>query len=688
MRSTAEPTLDRLVELVARGADPEGALARIQAGMLARAAGAKDLEHARGLLAKNSHEAAALLEPLAMLEVAVLPALGDTDALSRFYELLQARLQPAQRRALGQYFTPRPLVRAMWSLALDAIRAVGLDVRRTRVVDPAAGSGAFLVEGLTRGLAGAQLLGVEILGSAARTATVNACLAAQGKASPRVLEADAYAPSTFDALLAHARGSDSLLVIGNPPYNGSSPLLKDAARLASARERLLPFARYHSPHSGFRDDFAYFFGLAHALFAESDKPGAIVLITPSSLLDARDYLGLRRFLLERYALQIVDVGPAAFPDARVDTCISVLTRGGHGARYFSLSADRDAALASIAEQPSLAALGPALAPAHPDYALRPVPAIDALENDVDAITDVLQRWFTPHKTGFDELLVDADPERIWERLVALRSKGFSPRTFAERFGEDFAAARVQKKLEAAHAWAVAQPEFPERGRVMPYLRYNPRQARFAAPREQWQHVYFEPRIATLFNHAFKGTIGQFKPHAQKPQLIFNTFESPLYAMVVEKRGVLHLYQHARFAPLHVPENVWRARDEKVERPDAGKPMLNLTSTWQERAALLREPSDVFHLLAGIMQSALVQRLFAPNFGKRRALPVKRLTSELAPLAQRIADRARMLAALESRGGNTSELQTRLDDDVVRLYLGADLPASELARSSLYAAVKA
>ena len=650
MRAAAEPNLDRLVELVARGADPEGALARIQAGMLARAAGATDLDHARGLLAKTSPDAAALLAPLATLDVAVLPALGDTDALSRFYELLQARLQPEQRRALGQYFTPRPLVRAMWSLALDALRAADFDPRRTRVVDPAAGSGAFLIEGLTRGLAGAQLLGVEILGSAARTATVNACLAAQGNGSPRVLEADAYAPSTFDALLTHARGAESLLVIGNPPYNGTSPLLKDPARLQSARERLLPFARYHAPHSGFRDDFAYFFGLAHALFAESDKPGAIVLITPSSLLDARDYLGLRRFLLERYAVQIVDVGPAAFPDARVDTCISVLTRGGHGARYFALGSDREGPLTSLAEQPSLASLGPAITPAHPDYALRPVPEVDALTSDVDAITDVLQRWFTPHKTGFDELLVDADPETIWVRLVALRSKRFSPRAFAERFGEDFAPARVQKKLEVAHAWAATQPEFPERSRLAPYLRYNPRQARFAAPREQWQQVYFEPRIATLFNHAFKGTIGRFKPHAQKPQLIFNTFESPLYAMVVEKRGVLHLYQHARFAPLHLPEGIWRARDEKVERPDAGKPILNLTSTWQERASLLREPSDVFHLLAGITQSALMQKLFAPHFGKRRALPVKRLTAELAPLAQRIADRARLLAAIEARGG--------------------------------------
>src|SRR6185312_1319122 len=130
--------------------------------------------------------------------------------------------------------------------------------------------------------------------------------------------------------------------------------------------------------------------------------------------------------------------------------------------HFALGAHRNDALAALADQPSLAALGPALAPAHPDYALRPVPEVDALASDVDAITDVLQRWFTPHKTGFDELLVDADPERIWERLVALRSKRFSQKAFAERFGDDFAPVRVQKKLEASHAWVLTESDFPER----------------------------------------------------------------------------------------------------------------------------------------------------------------------------------------------------------------------------------
>jgi len=384
-------------------------------------------------------------------------------------------------------------------------------------------------------------------------------------------------------------------------------------------------------------------------------------------------------------VQVVDVGPGAFPDARVSTAIVLLTAGQAGARYFELGPSRDEALAALAHSPALAALGPALSPAPPDHPLRPVPALPPeLAHEVCPVTDVLQRWLTPHKTGFDALLVDPDPAALWDRLSHVRGGADLP---------GFEAPRLARKLEVVRAWAQDHPSFPVRAKLLPYLRYNPRAARFAAPEAQWQHVYFEPRIATLFNHAFKGTVGRFRPHRAKPQLLFNTFEQPLFAMVVERPGVLHLYQHARFAPLRVPQGFWRARDEKVEHPDRGPPTLNLTPAWQARAALLRAPDDVFHLLAGIFQSALTQRLFGPVFGRRHPLPIKRFDAPLAPVAQRIADRARLLAAIEARGAGEvrgeppSEPLRHLSDDVCRLYLGEDLPAEALRRTELWQATQ-
>jgi 16S rRNA G966 N2-methylase RsmD len=678
-RPAAESALARLVEQVASSANPDGALARVQAAVLAQALGTSELGEAQRRAVRHGPQAAAVLEELQGSALGLAPVLRDPDALSRFYELLQARLQPEQRRALGQYFTPRPIVSAMWSLALDALASLGISCKALRVVDPAAGSGAFLVEALGRGLQGRQLLGVEILASAARTAAVNAVLAGSARTgrAPQILEGDAYAEESFEAMSEHLRGGAGTLVVGNPPYNGSSPLLRQPTRLASARARLLPFAGYHAPHSGFRDDFAYFFGLAHALLQSTDRPGVICFITPASLLDARDYLGLRRFLAERYAIQVIELGEGAFPDARIATCITVLTARGKGVRHLDIATTRDDALPALSEQPALAAMGTALTPTHPDYPLRPLPDIAPLEEDCDPLTEVLGRWFTPHKTGFDELLVDPDPELLRQRLAALRT--LTPAAFAARFGPSFATPRVQEKLRRAREWAVSQPSFPEPDRLLPYLRYNPRRARFAAPAEQWQVHYFEPRIAQLFNHAFKGTLGSFRPHDQKPQLLFNTFEAPLYAMVVTRPGVLHLYQHARFAPLHLPEAILQGGNG---RGPLGKRALNLTPAWAERAQQLRTPEDLFHLVAGIVNSALVQQLFAPAFGKRRVLPIKRQGKATFPIAQRIADRARLMAGLETRGDATHTLQSALDADVLRLYLGADFPDGALRRHPL------
>ena len=673
--------------MVAQSPDPEAALSRIQAAMLAHALGGRGREETQRRADALGPVASALLHRFAELDVALVPAIADPDKLGRFYELLQGRLRPAERRSLGQYFTPRPIVRAMWSLALEALSTQGAKVHSLRVIDPALGSGAFFLEALRRQLDGPQLLGIEILQSAAATAVVNTSVAAHHahRGMPQVLHADAYAPESEAEMIAHARMGEQVLVIGNPPYNGKSALLSQPERLQGVRDRLLPFAAYHAPHSGFRDDFVFFLGLAHRVVARSGRPGVICFILPSAMLDARDHRGLRTFLTEHYQVQIVEVGASAFPDARVATSIVVLSTESRGARYTSLGegAAREQTLARLASEPALASLGEALPAEKPDAVLRPVQRLAALHRDTDPITDVLQRWFTPHKTGFEELLVDADAHLIWERLVALRADGFTLQKFAAKFGPSFKSERVQKKLLRVREFAREQAQFPIRGRLSPYLRYNPGRARFAAPADQWQHCYFEPKIATLFNHAFKGTLGRFHPHDEKPQLLFNTFESPLYAMVVDRPGVLHLFQHARFAPLHVPKGCYDARDSGARsRQDAGEKVLNLTPAWRERAALLRSPDDVFHLLTGIIQSALMQRRFGPDWGKREAVPVRRFDRALAKVAQRVADRARLLAALEARDADTAVVQAALDLDVVRLYLGADLPEAEVRSSVL------
>lgn len=73
----------------------------------------------------------------------------ESDVLGEVYETM---LQRIDRKLLGQYYTPRDVIRLMWDLVVDdSFRdAVDADGRTMRVLDIATGSGGFLVEGVVR----------------------------------------------------------------------------------------------------------------------------------------------------------------------------------------------------------------------------------------------------------------------------------------------------------------------------------------------------------------------------------------------------------------------------------------------------------------------------------------------------------------------------------------------------------
>jgi hypothetical protein len=76
---------------------------------------------------------------------------GDvrSDLLGRVYE---GTLQRIDRKLLGQYYTPRDVIGLIWDLVLTMEFEARLDTqaREPRVLDIAAGSGGFLVEGVAR----------------------------------------------------------------------------------------------------------------------------------------------------------------------------------------------------------------------------------------------------------------------------------------------------------------------------------------------------------------------------------------------------------------------------------------------------------------------------------------------------------------------------------------------------------
>jgi type I restriction-modification system DNA methylase subunit len=191
-----------------------------------------------------------------------------------------AETRPAEsRRRTGAYYTPRALV----DCALDAVGP--LPTGQVRVIDPACGAGAFLAAAAER-YPGAELLGVEISKHAA------------AQCRERVPRARVMVGDALRGALPPSLDETFELWVGNPPYNGTSPLLRNAAAYERMRA-LIPPSMQLPRGTSLRDDFAFFLLLARSRLVT--RPGALVFVTPTTLLDSFLYAPLRQTLLDSSA---------------------------------------------------------------------------------------------------------------------------------------------------------------------------------------------------------------------------------------------------------------------------------------------------------------------------------------------------------------------------------------------------
>src|SRR5262249_54083503 len=130
------------------------------------------------------------------------------------------------------------------------------------------------------------------------------------------------------ALLARVPEGAFELWIGNPPYNGTSPVLKEPQAYAALR-RLLPERFALPPGTSLRDDYAFFLLLAARRLQETR--GALAFVTSATLLDAFLYAPVRQALLETLELrEVLELGAGAFEGTRVRTCVSAWASRGEG----------------------------------------------------------------------------------------------------------------------------------------------------------------------------------------------------------------------------------------------------------------------------------------------------------------------------------------------------------------------
>lgn len=452
-----------------------------------------------------------------------------------------------ERAERGVYFTPREVVAQVLSAVAPLVPRRGA----VRVIDPACGAGAFLVQAAER-WPRATLWGAELNAESAQQ-----CRERLG-ARVQVHEGNALT----SALPLPADDAFEVWV-GNPPWNGTSPLLKDRAAWDRVRA-LLPADFKLKPGTSLREDFVFFLLLAARRLASRGR-GVLAFVTSATLLDAFAHAPVREALTSMLRLEAVTLLPrGTFANTVVEPCITVWRAGASGAAV---------------------QLGP-------DASFRPgwerAAELDARwRRDGARLSELVPVSFAGLKTRFDELLVDDDRAALVKRVKAFIA------------GRDTGLVGFDEKLLALREYMGPGVRFDEQN-VRPFLRY-----RGPKPMGPDAWCYVDRRLIPRGDHRLRG---EFDPHAATVKLVFNVRELPLAAHVITRPGCVTMYRHSRFAPELAPRAMVTGAPAKDF--DAADLVPNLTP----RGAKLGTPREVFEHIAKHMMSAEFQTQWAPAFG--------------------------------------------------------------------------
>lgn len=293
-----------------------------------------------------------------------------------FYEDFLAVYDPGLRKDMGVYYTPAPVVRAMVRLTDAVLKegfglSLGLAAEEVTLLDPAAGTGTFLLAALEQALTNAapmygegyrkpfaskvaeRLYGIELMVGpyAVAQLRLSQALQAEEGAIPegglRIYLADTLeAPDApplerafFYERLAEERKKAAdlkreqpiLVILGNPPYDrveGESEEARKARGKWVVQGRKDP-QRPDSPPpledflaplkalnlgkyaQNLYNLYVYFWRFALWKVFEQDpkRPGVVVFITPSSYLTGPGFAGMRAFMRRlAHEIYVLDLG--------------------------------------------------------------------------------------------------------------------------------------------------------------------------------------------------------------------------------------------------------------------------------------------------------------------------------------------------------------------------------------------
>lgn len=271
-----------------------------------------------------------------------------TDILGHVFQKL---ISPEERQKFGQYYTDEHIV--------DLINAFCIRKGGAAVLDPACGSGSFLVRAyyrkfqLDKRLTNQELLegiyGCDINPFPAHLATLN--LAARNIANeenyPRIARRNFFSVEPGKAFCAipiatgpyegrTARANVDLptlqAVVGNPPYVRHEEIPKESELKRQLRDQSKEHL-YNAAEKAWPDiklskqsDLHVYFWPVAAQFL--DEEGWFGFLTSSSWLDARYGFSLQRWILNHFRLVAIieSVDEPWFEDARVKTAATILQR--------------------------------------------------------------------------------------------------------------------------------------------------------------------------------------------------------------------------------------------------------------------------------------------------------------------------------------------------------------------------
>ena len=278
---------------------------------------------------------------------AFLARFNEGEAVPYFYEPFLEAFDPALRKQLGVWYTPREVVRYMVARVDRALKddldiEDGLAAENVYVLDPCCGTGAYLAETLKRiaanlrgkglgALTGARVkqaatqrvFGFEIMPAPFVVAHLQVGLTMQALDAPLSEDGNERAgvfltnaltgweprtqkPLPFPELEEERDRAERvkqdtpvLVILGNPPYNGFAGMAVDEERELSEAYRTVREVR-KPEGQGLNDLYVRFFRMAERRIAEKTGRGVVCFISNYSWLDGLSFTGMRERYLEAF----------------------------------------------------------------------------------------------------------------------------------------------------------------------------------------------------------------------------------------------------------------------------------------------------------------------------------------------------------------------------------------------------